>query len=256
MAALSRKEKMIKKPVSDAPPAEAGGFLNDRDLPRRMQAHSSPGKSRGISWRGIKCLFVDIGGVLLTDGWNHAVSKLASKEFGLNLKEIEKRHDQVLGIYEVGKISLKEYLNRLVFYKERPFTQAQFLKFMLAQSKPCPQMIELVRLLKARYGLKIAVVSNEGREINEYRISKFNLDGFVDFFISSCFVRLRKPDANIFRFALDIARVDAGQVIYIENTPMYVEVAEGLGIKSILHTDYRSTRAKLVSFGLDASIHP
>jgi putative hydrolase of the HAD superfamily len=150
----------------------------------------------------------------------------------------------------VGKLSLEDYLNRVVFYQKQPFTRAQFQKFMFAQSKPYPKMIELVRKLKAKYGLKIAVVSNEGRELNAYRIRKFKLDGFVDFFISSCFVHLRKPDVDIFRVALDIAQVPARQIVYIENTPMFVQIAEGLGIRSILHTDYRSTYAKLASLGL------
>jgi putative hydrolase of the HAD superfamily len=101
--------------------------------------------------------------------------------------------------------------------------------------------------------LKIVVVSNEGRELNEYRIHKFKLDGFVDYFISSCFVRLRKPDADIFRVALDTVRVPAKQVIYIENTPMFVQTAEGLGIRSIFHTDYKTTRAKLASLGLEVA---
>ncbi len=121
---------------------------------------------------------------------------------------------------------------------------------MFAQSKPYPEMIELVAQLKVRHGLKIAVVSNEARELNAYRIRKFKLDGFVDFFISSCFVHLRKPDVDIFRLALDIAQTPAEQIVYIENTPMFVQIAEGLGIRSILHTDYKSTCAKLASFGL------
>jgi putative hydrolase of the HAD superfamily len=111
-------------------------------------------------------------------------------------------------------------------------------------------MIELVAQLKVRHGLNIAVVSNEGRELNAYRIRHFKLDQFVDTFISSCFVHVRKPDADIFRLALDIAQASARQVVYIENTPMFVQVAEGLGIRSILHTDYGSTRTKLASFGL------
>jgi len=111
-------------------------------------------------------------------------------------------------------------------------------------------MIELVAQLKIRYGLKIAAVSNEARELNSHRIRKFKLNRLFDFFISSCFVHLRKPDADIFRLALDVAQASSRQVVYIENTPMFVQVAEGLGIRSILHTDYRSTREKLVSFGL------
>ena len=198
----------------------------------------------------ITCVFLDIGGVLLTDGWDHHARKRAATKFGLELAEIEDRHHLTFETYEEGKITLEEYLRQVVFYQKRPFTKAQFRRFMFAQSKPYLEMIELVAQLKVRHGLKIVVVSNEARELNEYRIRRFKLDGFVDFFISSCFVHIRKPDADIFRLALDIAQVPARQVVYIENTPMFVEIAEGLGIRSILHTDYRSTCGKLASFGL------
>jgi putative hydrolase of the HAD superfamily len=198
----------------------------------------------------ITCVFVDIGGVLLTDGWDHHARKRAATNFKLELAEMEDRHHLNFYTYEEGKLTLEEYLGRVVFYQERSFTRAQFRRFMFEQSKPYPEMIELVAQLKVRHGLKIAVVSNEARELNEYRIRKFKLDGFVDFFISSCFVHVRKPDVDIFRLALDIAQVPARQVVYIENTPMFVQIAEGLGIRSILHTDYRATRAKLTSFGL------
>jgi putative hydrolase of the HAD superfamily len=121
---------------------------------------------------------------------------------------------------------------------------------MFAQSKPYPEMIDVFLRLKRCYGLKIVVVSNEARELNAYRIRKFKLSAFVDSFVSSCFVHLRKPDADIFRLAPDIAQIPARQVLYIENTPMFVQVAEGLGVRSILHKDRRSTCAKLASLGL------
>ena len=198
----------------------------------------------------ITCLFLDIGGVLLNDGWDHHARKRAATKFKLKWAETEERHHQVFDTYEVGKLSLEEYLSLTVFYQKRPFTPVQFREFIFAQSKPNPQMIQLVRDLKTKYGLKIIVVSNEARELNAYRIGKFKLAGFVDSFVSSCFVHIRKPDADIFRLSLDIAQVRPEQVAYIENTPMFVKVAEGLGIRSILHTDYRSTCNKLASFGL------
>jgi putative hydrolase of the HAD superfamily len=198
----------------------------------------------------ITCVFLDIGGVLLTDGWDHHARKRAATHFKLELAEMEERHHLSFETFEEGKLTLEEYLGLVVFYQKRPFTRAQFSRFMFAQSKPYPEMIELVRRLKARYGLKIVVVSNEAREMNSHRIRKFKLDGFVDSFISSCFVHLRKPDADIFRLALEIAQTPARQVVYIENTPMFVQIAEGLEIRSILHTDYKSTCAKLASFGL------
>jgi putative hydrolase of the HAD superfamily len=206
----------------------------------------------------ITCLFLDIGGVLLTNGWDHHARRRAATNFKLQLAEMEDRHHLTFDTYEEGKITIEEYLGRVVFYQKRPFNSAQFQKFMFAQSKPYPQMIELVRQLKKRYGLKVVVVSNEARELNSHRIRKFKLGRLVDFFISSCFVHLRKPDADIFRVALDIAQVPANQIVYIENTPMFVQIAEGLGIQSILHKNYRSTCAKLASFGLkngDKAIH-
>jgi putative hydrolase of the HAD superfamily len=198
----------------------------------------------------ITCVFVDIGGVLLTDGWVHDYRALAAKTFDLDPAELDMRHHQVWGSYEASALGIEDYLKLVIFYKERPFTRDQFEQFMFSQSKPYPEMIQLVRHLKIKYGLKIVVVSNEGRELNAYRIRTFKLDEFVDSFISSCFVHLRKPDPNIFRLALDIAQVPAHQVVYIENTPMFVQIAEGLGIRSILHTDHKSTCTKLASFGL------
>jgi putative hydrolase of the HAD superfamily len=200
----------------------------------------------------ITALFVDIGGVLLTDGWDHDARKRAATNFKLELAEMEDRHHLTFDTYEEGKLTLEQYLDRVVFYQKRPFTRARFRRFMFAQSKPYPEMISLVAQLKVRHGIKVAVVSNEGRELNAYRIRKFKLDGFVDSFISSCFVHVRKPDADIFRLALDIAQAPAGQVVYVDNTPMFVQIAEGLGIRSILHTDYRSTCAKLASLGLQS----
>lgn len=198
----------------------------------------------------IACAFVDIGGVMLTDGWDRYARKRAVAHFKLEPVELEDRHQLTWNTYQEGKLTLEEYLGWVVFHKKRAFTRAQFRQFMFAQSKPYPPMIELIAQLKTFHGLKIVVVSNEGRELNAYRIRKFKLDGFVDAFISSCFVGLLKPDADIFRLALDVAQVPATRVVYVENTPLFVQVAEGLGIRGLLHTDYASTRDKLAAFGL------
>src|ERR1019366_9659199 len=128
--------------------------------------------------------------------------KRACKHFKLDWDEMEGRHGLNFNLYEEDKLTLQEYLARVVFYKKRSFTRTEFWRFMCAQSKPCPEMIELMRKLKAKYGLKIIVLSNEARMLNAYRINKFKLDGFVDAFVSSCFVHLHKPDAAIFQLAL------------------------------------------------------
>jgi putative hydrolase of the HAD superfamily len=201
----------------------------------------------------ISALFLDIGGVLLTDGWDKQTRRRAAEHFRLNWAEMEERHELNFETHEEDKTTFKEYLDRVVFYEKRSFTRAAFRRFMVAESKPCAEMIALVRNLKAKYGLKIIVVSNESRELNAYRIRQFKLDRFVDAFISSCFVHLRKPDADIFKLALDIAQRPARQIVYIENTPLFVQIAESFGIRGILHTDYKSTCTKLAAFGLEVS---
>lgn len=199
---------------------------------------------------GVKALFLDVGGVMLTNGWDGRARQAAAKQFGLNIDELNDRHHLTFDTYESGKLSLDEYLHRSVFYQERSFTAADFRKFMFDQSVAFPEMIGLVKTLKAKYDLRIAVVNNEGRELNEYRIATFGLNAFVDFFVSSCFVHFRKPDADIWKVALDIAQVPREEVVYIDDRQLFVQVAEGLGIRSIWHKSVEQTRVALAQMGL------
>ncbi len=198
----------------------------------------------------ITTLFLDIGGVLLTNGWDHNIRMRAAEKFGLDYEEMNERHHLTFDTYEEGKLSLDGYLNRVVFYQERPFSRDEFKAYIHAQSQPYPEMIELMRGLKAHYSLKVAAVSNEGRELTVYRVQKFKLGAFIDFFVSSCFVHYRKPDEDMFRIALDIAQASPQQVIYIDDRPMFVEVARSLEIKGIIHKDYETTRKALEAIGL------
>lgn len=198
----------------------------------------------------ITTLFLDIGGVLLTNGWDHTIRKSAAEKFGLDYEEMDERHHLTFDTYEEGKLSLDGYLNRVVFYQERSFSRDEFKAFMYSQSQPFPDMIELMRGLKSQYGLEVAAVSNEGRELTVYRVQQFKLGTFIDFFVSSCFVHYRKPDEDMYRIALDIAQVRPEQVIYIDDRAMFVEVARGLGIEGIIHTSFESTRKVLEGFGL------
>jgi len=199
----------------------------------------------------ITTLFLDIGGVLLTNGWDRNIRLRAAEKFGLDHEEMNERHHLTFDTYEAGKLSLDEYLNRIVFYQERSFSREDFKKFMYDQSKPFPEMIELMRGLKTRHNLQIAAVSNEGRELTTYRVQQFKLGTFIDFFVSSCFVHYRKPDEDIYRVALDISQVKPEQVVYIDDREMFVEVAHGLGITGITHTTYETTKKSLKELGLN-----
>jgi putative hydrolase of the HAD superfamily len=198
----------------------------------------------------ITTLFLDIGGVLLTDGWNRVARKKAGEYFKLDHDMMEDRHHITVETFELGKITLEEYLRRVVFCDKQEFTVTDFITFMFAQSAAHLEMLTLISRLKKEYDLKIVVVSNESRELNEHRIKKFGLNELADCFISSSFVRLRKPDTDMFKLAIDISQVPANQIIYIDDQLMFIQLAENFGIHTIHHTDYESTKAKLASFGL------
>lgn len=201
----------------------------------------------------ISALFLDVGGVLMTNGWDRHSRRRAAQRFQLDYDEMEERHNLTFGTYEEGKLSLEEYLRRTVFYQPRQFTMDDFRQFMFAQSRPYPEMIDLVRELKAEYGLRVGVVSNEGEELAVYRIHKFGLTEFVEFFIFSCFVHFRKPDEDIYRIALNVAQVAPNRVAYLEDRAMFVEVASKLGMQGIRHVDYPTTRSALAARGLALS---
>jgi len=196
-------------------------------------------------------LFLDIGGVLLSNGWDRGVRRKAAETFHLDYEEVHERHHLTFGTYEEGKLSLYEYLYQVIFYKERSFTMEEFTVFMLGQSKPFPDMIDFIRKLKERYNLRTVAISNEGRELTIHRINTFELGMFIDIFLSSCFVHYRKPDIDIYRMALDITRVHPSKVVYIDDRSMFVEVANSLNIHGIHHTGYESTRTALEAFGLE-----
>jgi putative hydrolase of the HAD superfamily len=203
-----------------------------------------------INSSGISVLFLDIGGLILTNGWDRAMRRQAAETFGFEFDEMNERHNLTFDTYERGLLSLDEYLQRVVFHHERPFTPEQFKTFMFEQSQLLNGNMEVFRKIADEYGLRVAAVSNEGRELALHRIRKFHLADFIDFFIISSFVRFRKPDEDIFRLALDIAQVRPEQAIYIDDRLLFVEVAQGMGIHSIHHEDLEKTCRSLEDLGL------
>jgi putative hydrolase of the HAD superfamily len=198
----------------------------------------------------ITTLFLDIGNVLLTNGWDRNSRRLAAERFDLDFADMDERHHLTFDTYEEGKLSLNEYLKRVIFYEKRPFSLQTFQQFMFDQSRPLPDMLSLMTDLKSRYNLQVAAVSNEGRELTEYRIRQFQLGELIDTFIVSSFVHIRKPDTDIYRLALDVTQSQPEQVVYIDDRAMLVEVARSLGIHGIHHTTHASTQHALAQLGL------
>jgi putative hydrolase of the HAD superfamily len=203
-----------------------------------------------INPQTIRCALVDIGGVLLSNGWDRHARKRAADHFSLDIVDLNERHHLNFEIYEIDKLTLEDYLQRVVFYQKRLFSSAQFQEFIFSQSTAIPEMIALITQLKHQYGLKVVALSNEGREINEYRIHQFKLARIFDFFVSSCFVKMRKPDPDIFQLAFDMVQTPASQIVFIDNTALFTDIAKSMGMHTIHHQDYTNSCAQFAALGL------
>lgn len=190
----------------------------------------------------ISTLFLDIGGVLMTNGWDHFAREKAIKEYQLEPAEFDYRHEQYFDLLEQDKITLDDYLERVVFWKDRSFSMANFKEFMFAQSKPYPDMIAFFKQLKRDYHLKVAVISNENRALSEYRINIGQLKSFVDAFFISAFVHYQKPDAHIFKIALDVLQLGSDEVFYIDDRKELIEAAAKMGIQGLVQSSLVETR--------------
>jgi putative hydrolase of the HAD superfamily len=193
----------------------------------------------------IQALFLDVGGVLITNGWDHALRKKTAETFQVDYEMMNNRHQLIFDTYETGKLTFDEYLKRIIFFEPRQYSLQDVKHFIFEAVRPFNDMINFVKEIRKEYNLKIGVVSNEGRELAVDRIHRFDLPSFIDFFIISSFVHFRKPDPDIYRLAIDVAQVPPSRIAYIDDRLLLIEVAKGLGLQGIHHKSVESTEAAL-----------
>lgn len=181
----------------------------------------------------IQAIFWDVGGVLLTNAWDHHERRAALEHFHLDEEEFEDRHAMVVSSFERGKITLEEYLDRTVFYRARPFTLESFKDFMFSLSQPIPEVLSIAQSLADSRKHFMSTINNESRELNRYRIEKYNLRNTFRLFVSSCFVGLRKPEQGIYRLALELTQIPAQQCCFIDDRALNLECAAQLGMQTI-----------------------
>lgn len=196
----------------------------------------------------IKIVFMDIGGVLLTNGWGHESRQKAAEVFGFDYDEMNILHNFIYNVFEIGSISLDDYLDTVVFHVPREFTKADFKEFMLSESKELPKTLAWLKTWKKTTDLPVFAINNESKELNDYRIDTFNLRQLFDGFFSSCYVGVRKPDPRIFQKALKIVQVSPQECVYFDDRPMLVNAAKKLGINSFLHQNFEDTKQLLENF--------
>ena len=192
----------------------------------------------------LKVLFLDVGGVLLTNGWGHESRAAAAEKFNLKYDEINRLHEFIFNVYEVGNLTLDKYLDTVIFNQPRDFTKEDFKSFKYAQSEELPGMLHwVIDWKKSGCGLRIISINNEPKELNDYRIKKFKLHRCFDAFICSCEVGMRKPDPRIFKLAMGVALAAPQQCYYFDDRPMLVEAASRLGINAFHHKGFESSKS-------------
>jgi putative hydrolase of the HAD superfamily len=199
----------------------------------------------------ITTMFWDIGGVILSNGWDRAARKEAARVFGLDWEEFQDRHDLCFPALDAGLITLDEYLDRALFHHPRPFTREQFIAHMFAQSREFPEsraVLDEVTHMKKYF---IASINNEPLELNNYRIEKFDLRRNFEVFFSSCYVRSRKPEAIIFRMALQISQRPPEECLFIDDRPLNLEVPRRLGMNVIHYQDAERLRSELRKYRVE-----
>jgi putative hydrolase of the HAD superfamily len=198
----------------------------------------------------IKALFWDLGGVLLSNAWDRAQRERALDQFHLDPIEFGDRHEMVVSSFERGKISLDEYLDRTVFYRDRPFTRESFKDYMYSLSQPSTEALEFAHGLAKTKKYAMATINNESRELNDYRIEKFGLRDIFSLFVSSCFVGLRKPEEGIYRLALEITQREPDTCCFIDDRALNLECAKKLGMHTIEMDDVAQLKQELGKLGV------
>ncbi|HTS04347.1 MAG TPA: HAD family phosphatase [Candidatus Eisenbacteria bacterium] len=200
----------------------------------------------------IRAIFWDVGGVLLTNAWDHTQRAQALERFQLDAKEFHDRHEMVVSSFERGKINLDEYLDRTIFYRQRSFLRDEFRDFMLSLSQPLPGMLEFAQSLTDTGRYLMGTINNESRELNYYRIEKFGLRNTFCLFFSSCFVGLRKPESDIYRLALETTQIPAEECCFVDDRSINVEAAVRMGIHGIEMQTLEQLRGDLGKLGVGA----
>jgi len=200
----------------------------------------------------VKTLFWDNGGVILTNGWDRGSREKAVEKFHLDWDDFEDRHELMLNAFECGEASLDEYLQRTIFYRDRPFKPEEFKQFMFEQSQPMPEGFAVLAELAGGKRYLQAALNNESLEINDYRVHKFKLRDYFEAFFSSCYLGVRKPNRGIYSLALKITQCEPVECVLIDDRGLNLECAREMGMHTIQYKDAAQLRRDLAAIGVVA----
>jgi putative hydrolase of the HAD superfamily len=198
----------------------------------------------------VTALLFDVGGVLLSNGWDRNTRRQTAAKFRFDWDSFEERHELVVADFESGRINLDEYLDRTVFHDPRPFSREEFKAHLLAQSQPDPDALAVASDLASTRKYLMATLNNESAELNTYRIQHFHLRDYFAVFFTSCYLGLRKPDPRIYRMAIDLIQREPDECVFVDDRPLNVEGARRAGMRAIRFENAVQLRADLAASGV------
>ncbi|MGA2850131.1 MAG: HAD-IA family hydrolase [Terracidiphilus sp.] len=196
-------------------------------------------------------ILFDVGGVLLTNGWDHRERAVVAKQFSLDVAQFEALHAAHYDAWERDSINVDAYMDLTVFYEPRSFSKAAFYDAICAQSVELPDgALGVLREVATTCNSIVGALNNEARETNDFRFEKFGLRDVFDVALSSCYLGLRKPEAAIYKRALDILGRPAERVLFIDDRAENVAGATGVGMTGIVFKGAGELRSELVELGV------
>ena len=199
----------------------------------------------------ITALFWDLGGVLLTNGWDVSLRREAALVFGFDFGDFESRHARLVTDLETGRLALDDYLDSTIFYRAREFTKDAVKAYIFEHSQANPDAIPVIEELARSRKYLLATLNNESLELNEYRIQRFELRKHFMVFFSSCYLGVLKPDPLIYRRALQMTQRAPEECGFIDDRAGNLKPARELGIHAIQFRDARQLRQELTALGVD-----
>lgn len=199
----------------------------------------------------ITAVFSDVGGVLLSNGWDRHSRRKLVEQFKLEWDEFEDRHELVATAFETGHLALDHYLERTIFYRPRDFSVEQARQFMFDESRPCGDSLALLARLAGSCRYFLATLNNESRELNLHRIERFGLKKYFTVFFSSCFLGVKKPDEEIYVKALEMSQRAPAECVFIDDRALNLECARRLGMRTIQFQDAKQLERELRALGVE-----
>ena len=147
--------------------------------------------------------------------------------------------------YDKGELTAAR-LTEMV-YRDIGIPREQMSAFIEAAKSallPKEDTLEVVRRLR-RSGNRLFVLSNMPSEMADYIRSAYAFWDFFDGTVFSGYVRMVKPDEEMFHYLFSQYRLVPEQTVFIDDSAMNIEAAARLGVQGMLFQDADTLQKKL-----------